>query len=150
MATFFSHLFYLFGITVLIRELFCIVSPLSHTLKMERFVNFINEHKGKSFDTLPPEVRSDLFGIFFFALYNFLIVVWAFLGLLTFNWIVFAALLGFSFIIYSPIVKLVRKVFGFGKAYTICHIIGSIIYVGLIGFAILNQYHLRIDLMQLF
>ena len=39
MATFFSHLFYLFGITVLIREFFSIMNPSSHTLKIERFSN---------------------------------------------------------------------------------------------------------------
>lgn len=150
MATFFSHLFYLFGITVLIREFFSIMNPLSHTLKIERFSNFVKEHNGKKLDKLPPEVRNDLFGIFFYALYSISIFVWGFLGLLTFNWIVFAVFLAFSILICSPISKLIRKVFGYGKAYTVYHVIGSIVDFGLIGFAIINQYHLRIDLMQLF
>lgn len=144
-----SHIFYLFGIIYLIRELIDLVTPLKYTRNMEWLFQFAKDQKTdkvKSFSDLTTEQR----GVLMHVLFSMIVIVWAGIGLLTANWVIFAAFLFFGFVIYTPLSKLVRKVFGFGKAYVMLHIFGSVVDLLLVGFAIINQYHLKIDVLKLF
>lgn len=144
-----SHIFYLFGIIYLIRELIDLVTPFKYTRNMEWFFQFAEDQKTdkvKSFSDLTADQR----GVLMHALFSMIAIVWAGIGLLTANWVIFAAFLVFGFVIYSPLSKLIRKVFGFGKAYAMLHIFGTIVDILLVGFAIINQYHLKIDVLKLF
>lgn len=144
------HIFYLFGIVYLISELFAVLNPLSYTAKMERIFTFMKKHAGENLDSLPPDVKKNIGSIMFHGFFSLAVMIWAFIGLLTSQWIVFVAFLVFSVAIYSPISKLIRAKFGYGTTYTVYHMFGSLVDIGLIGFAIINHYHLHIDLMQLF
>lgn len=144
------HIFYFFGILYLVHELFTVLNPLNHTWKMERIHTFVKEYSGTKPNDLPPEIRKDLGSIIFHGFFSLAVIIWAFIGLLTDNWIVFITFLAFSFAIFSPISKFVRSKFEYGKAYTMLHIFGSLVDIGLIGFAIVNHYHLHINLLELF
>lgn len=144
-----SHLFYLFGLIYLIRELIDLVNPIKFTKKMESLHKFVSEEKtfkSKAFSDLNAEDKN----LIWYSVLSILVIAWAALGLLTANWIIFVAFLVFGFVIYNPISKLVRKLFGFGKAYVMLHIFGTLVDILLVGFAIINQYHLKIDLVKVF
>jgi len=143
-----SHIFYLFAIIYLIREFIDLITPIEFTRKIEHIYKFAKEQKSnpKEFKDYTQEDKN----VIWYVLFSLVVILWAGIGLLTANWLIFATYLIFSFVIYSPISSIVRKLFGFGKAYVVLHILGTIVDILLIGFAIINQYHLKIDLFKLF
>lgn len=144
-----SHVFYLFGIIYLIRELIDLVNPIKFTRKMERLHKFVDDSKSNEPKTFA-DMTTDDKSLIWYSVFSLLVIAWAGIGLLTANWVIFATYLIFGFLIYSPISKIVRKLFGFGKAYVMLHVFGTIVDILLVGFAIINQYHLKIDLVKVF
>ena len=147
-----THIYYIFGIFYLIREFIDLITPVAYVRKMEKLHKFAEEIKDKNDDEVIQyrNVSSDLKSGMWNVIVSALAIAWVALGLLTANWIIFATFLIFAFLIYSPLARLVRKFFGFGKAYVALHIFGTIVDILLVGFAIINQYHLKIDLFKLF
>ena len=142
-----SHIFYLFGIIYLIREFMDLISPIEFTRRMEYMHSIASTLKTEPIEFSQYTQKTK--NIIMEGLFNALVILWAGIGLFTANWLIFVAFLIFIFLIYAPINNIVKKVFGFGKAYTTLHIFGTIVDILLIGFAIINQYHFKIDLFKL-
>ena len=142
-----SHIFYLFGIIYLIREFMDLISPIEFTRRMEYMHSIASTLKTEPIEFSQYTQKTK--NIIMEGLFNALVILWAGIGLFTANWLIFVAFLIFIFLIYTPINNIVKKVFGFGKAYTTLHIFGTIVDILLIGFAIINQYHFKIDLFKL-
>lgn len=142
------HLFYLFGILCLFRELNDLLHPIQYVNKM-RLLYAMGESKSKEIKT-HHDLNTDEKSAVWYAVFSLIYVMWMFVGLFTSEWIIFLAFIIFSFLIYSPIIKLIRTKLGMGKAHITAHIIATIIDICLILFAIINHYHLHIDLLTLF
>ena len=144
-----SHIFYFVWIIYLIRQLLDLTSPVKYTRNMQWFFQFAEDQKTdkrKLFAELSNEERN----VIIHAAFSLFVVIWAGIGLFTFNWVIFASFLFFCFVIYGPISNVIRKLFGFGKTYVMLHIVGTVVDILLVGFAIINQYHLKIDVLKLF
>lgn len=139
------HIFYLIGILYLIREIHDLLQPIQHAKKMSMLHNMIDKNI-ESHEDLSQDEKNALW----YAVFSLIYVVWMFVGLITSEWIIFLFFIIISFLIYSPIVKLIRTKLGIGKAYITAHIIATIIDICIILFAIINHYHLHINLLNLF
>ena len=143
------HLFYLVGIFYLIRELIELIQPIQYINKMKTLYKMVdkkNEPNAYEYKHLTIDEKSALW----YSVFSFIYVLWMLVGLFTSEWIIFLTFIIFSFLIYSPIVKVIRTKLGMGKTYITAHIISTIIDICLILFAIINHYHLHIDLLKLF
>ena len=141
------HLFYLVGILFLFRELIDLIQPIQYINKMNTLYKMADKkNEPNAYEHLTIDEKSALW----YSVFSFIYVLWMMVGLFTSEWIVFLTFLIFSFLIYSPIVKLIRTKLGMGKTYITAHIIATIIDICLILFAIINHYHLHINLLNLF
>jgi hypothetical protein len=148
------HLFYLVGIFYLIRELIDLLHPLQYASKMRMLYEMSDKNKENkklnlddiTYQRLSPNEKNALW----YGVFSLIYVLWMFVGLFTSEWIIFLSFIIFSFLIYSPIVKVIRTKLGLGKAYITAHIIATLIDIALILFAMINHYHLHIDLLNLF
>lgn len=148
------HLFYLVGIFYLIRELIDLLHPIQYANKMRILYEMSDKNKENkklnlddiTYQQLSPDEKNALWYVVFSLIY----VIWMFIGLFTSEWIIFLTFIIFSSLIYSPIVKLIRTKLGMGKAYITAHIIATLIDIALILFAIINHYHLHINLLNIF
>lgn len=121
------------------KTLFYLIAPIFIIYEMSHFSNpgQAISFKKKLTTTPREEMKdvlsgSDYLGIFTNLLYFF----WILIGLMSFNWLIFLVLLIMSFI---------PK--GYNK-YAIK--LDSLISALLIMFALINEYHLRINLLELF
>jgi hypothetical protein len=119
-----------------------LVSPIEKTKDARNFLKLSRMHKGKKWDEFSEEYKSELKS----KVSLIWIVLWMFIGLFTFQWAGFLALIIFNFLLVSPLSKLLK----YSLAYTIIHWINSLIGFAFGVFVILNHYHLKIDLTQWF
>src|SRR5574343_757080 len=141
------HLFYLVGILFLIRELIDLIQPIQYINKMNTISKMADKkNEPNTYEYLTIDEKSAMW----YVLFSFTYILWMMVGLFTSEWIIFLTFLIFSFLIYFPIVKLIRTKLGMGKTYITAHIIATIIDIILILFAIINHYHLHINLLNLF
>jgi len=96
------------------------------------------KNKGKKWDDMTEEYKDllktkGLASVFF--------MLWMFTGLLTFNWLIFLAIIIFNFTIIAPLGKL----FKYSIGYTVLHWVNSLIGFTFGLFIIINSYHLKID-----
>ena len=141
------HLFYLVGIPFLIRELIDLIQPIQYINKMNTIYKMADKkNEPKAYEYLTIDEKSALW----YSVFSYIYVLWMMVGLFTSEWIIFLTFLIFSFLIYYPIIKLIRTKLGVGKAYITAHIIATIIDICIILFAIINHYHLHINLINLF
>lgn len=135
-----TTIYYLTAILFIWVELQWIVSPIEKANESRIFFVLSKLNKGKKWDECSDEYKSKLKS----KIWLLWIYVWMFLGLLTFQWVVFLAMIVFQIFIISPISKL--TIFTF--AYTIIHWVNSIIGFGFSVFVLINHYHLKLDLTQ--
>jgi hypothetical protein len=138
----------MFGILFLMRELYDLTRTTKTIRNLEWLFKFIQNKKLTSPIELDSLTESQQ-GVIFHAFFSLLVMVWVVVGILTSNWILFASYLLFMIGIINPLSKFVRTKFGFGKAYTATYIFDTIVGILLVGFAIVNHYHLKIDLVKL-
>ena len=121
-----KELFYLFTAAVLMYELKVLSSPKRY-LELLNGVKKISKEKKEGLEVKLTRKQS------LFLLFNSLYLIWGFIGLMTFNWVIFLVLLILSII---PT-----------KHYLQC-IFDSLITISLLIFAFINTFHLKINLYE--
>lgn len=132
-------IFYLSSIVFLIKELKWILSPIEETLSIQIKERKIKETKETKYDNLTQEQKSEYKSMFLSFIFVF---GWLFIGLFTFQWQAFLCFLIFQFLIIAPISKLTK----YNYVYTLLHWLNSLLGLAFIIFAIINSYHLKIDI----
>lgn len=137
-----EHLFYLFGIVVMIYELFWIISPKEMYTNSKDFQDLAKQNKDKQYKEYSQEYKR-LIGKN--AIMPFLIF-WLFLGLFTSQWGAFLIFIAFQFAIILPLDKLTLRT----DTGVVIHWVNSLIGFLYTAFIIINAYHLHIDLFAWF
>lgn len=137
-----KHIFYFIGIFFIISELLWVLYPQSKVKKSKRLYELKNEHKDKNWDEYPQEYKD----IILSKLPDLFFMFWLFVGLLTFNWFSFLLIISINVFIVFPISKITR----FSVAYTALHWVNSVIGLAFGVFVVINSYHLKIDVYELF
>lgn len=137
-----AAIFYLFGVYFIWHELIWIISPSFKAKEARKFFEAHKEHVGKKWGDLPESYREIILshlGVIF-------ITLWMFFGLFSSQWIGFLFMLVLNLFIVAPISKLVRDTW----IYIPLHWINSVIGFAFGIFVIINHYHLKLDLTQMF
>lgn len=137
-----TTIYYLSTILFIWAELDWLVSPIEKTNDAKRFFELSKLNKGKKWDEFSKEYKSELKS----KVWLIWILLWMFIGLFTFQWAGFLAMLIFNIVIISPLSKLTM----YSIAYTVIHWFNSLIGFAFGVFVIINHYHLKIDLTQWF
>lgn len=137
-----KEIFYLFAVFFTIYELTWVLKTKRKIKKSKEFEELSEKNKGLKFEDWSDDYTSMVFTRVFIKLP---MIIWLIVGLFTFNWIAFLAILTFNILIIAPISKLLKD----SIAYTILHWLNSLIGVIFGVFVIINAYHLKIDLYQL-
>lgn len=138
-----KHVFHIMTIVFVIYELIWIISPKKSTERTREFKTLAKKEKGLPWGEMTQR-HKDL--ILSKGIFSLVIVIWAVIGLITFNWLAFLLFLVFQFFIIAPLGKLFYNV----AMYTVIHWVNSVIGFAFGVFVILNSYHLKIDLLDLF
>ena len=124
------HIFYFFGLIALLYEILVIFN----TAKILDYSETVIKDKSKNMTGTQA----------FFILCLFLYIIWAFVGLLSFNWILFLAL-----ILLSVIGTIITKITKNRIVKIIYRKFDGILSACILLFIILNKYHLHINLYEL-
>jgi hypothetical protein len=135
-------IYYLSTIIFIWSEMIWLISPIEKTINTKKFHELNKQFKGKKWDEFSEEYKSELKS----KIWMLWVFLWVLIGLFTTQWIVFLILLIFNIIIIGPLSKLTR----YNILYTIIHWVNSLIGFCFGLFIIINHYHLKIDLTQLF
>ncbi len=132
-----KHIFYIIGIWFMVYELRWIMNPAKR-IKMRKFYY---KHKH-----IPHNLRGNklkkLLGNY--AVENVILFFWLIVGLFTFNWFLFAAILIFNVIVIGQLNKKANDYW-----FLVINWLNSVIGFVFVIFIIVNEYHLRIDLASL-
>ena len=138
-----KHIFYLIGVYFVLYELLWVISPQDQVDKAKKAEKLNKDFKGKKSCEWSEEYKD----LVYKNIVNFVFVFgWIIMGLFTFQWIIFLFKLAFYFIIIHPISRLTK----YSLAYTILHWINSLIGLVLALFIIINAYHLKINVTEIF
>jgi len=137
-----TAIYYFLGLFFIWSECVWLASPIEKTQNAKKFYELSKLNKGKKWeeysDEYKSEVKSKVWGIF--------ILFWLFIGLFSFQWIGFLAIILFNFLVIAPLSKLTR----FSYAYTVINWVNSLIGFAFGIFVIINHYHLKINLTEVF
>ena len=136
-----TTIYYLSTIIFLLIELHWLVSPIEKTNKTRKFMALSKLNKGKKWDEFSEEYKSQLKS----KIWLLYVLFWMLIGLFTFQWQAFLAMIVFNFMIINPISKLVKNTF----LYTILHWINSLIGFAFGVFVFVNHYHLKLNLTEI-
>lgn len=135
-------IFYLSAVFLLWNELDWILRPIKKTNEARQFKILSGINKGKKWDEFTDEYKSVVKS----KVWLFIPVIWIFIGLFTSQWVLFLSMFIFKIAIITPISKLAQH----SILYTIVHWINSVIGFAVGLFVIINHYHLKINLTELF
>lgn len=135
-------LYYLFTVVFLWLEIKWVVSPIEQTNQAKKFFELRELNSNKKFEDFDNEYKQILKS----KLWYILICIWFFIGLFTDQWIAYALFLIFNFTFVSPLSHITK----FSLMYTILHWFNSLIGFMFGLFVIINHYHLKINLTELF
>ena len=136
-----TTIYYLSTIIFLLIELHWLVSPIEKTNQTRKFMALSKLNKGKKLDEFSEEYKSQLKS----KIWLLYVLFWMLIGLFTFQWQAFLAMIVFNFMIINPISKLVKNTF----LYTILHWINSLIGFAFGVFVFVNHYHLKLNLTEI-
>ena len=136
-----TTIYYLSTIIFLLIEFQWLVSPIEKTNQTRKFMALSKLNKGKKWDEFSEEYKSELKS----KIWLLYVLFWMLIGLFTFQWQAFLAMIVFNFMIINPISKLVKNTF----LYTILHWINSFIGFAFGVFVIVNHYHLKLNLTEI-
>ena len=102
-----TTIYYLSTIIFLLIELHWLVSPIEKTNKARKFMALSKLNKGKKWDEFSEEYKSQLKS----KIWLLYVLFWMLIGLFTFQWQAFLAMIVFNFMIINPISKLVKNTF---------------------------------------
>lgn len=138
-----KHIYYLAGILFLMYELSWIFNTSKHLDKKDLFKALVNSEKDKTWDNNSDQYKEVLIT---FGLPQLCFTVWIFIGLFTFNWIVFLSFLLINVFLVSFISKNIKN----RNIEIVLHFINSMFGAAFLVFVIINSYHLKIELIELF
>jgi len=133
-----KFIFYAIGVCYLIYEILWITHPIERATESFNLAKLFQDNKGKKWDTYSQEYKDWIKSKFYLVIY----VVWPFFGLFTFQWAGFLLFILINHIIFTPINRLGKNN---KPLFIFTHFIHSFIAAILIGFLILNSYHLKLD-----
>lgn len=144
-----TFIFYAMGIPYILYEIYYIgnIKNLTEEIKAyalkpkEEKDKLMKEQKGKKFDEMDPGYKKlGQRGIIAYTC-----ITWWFVGLFSTNWLVFGSIIVLNIVVFA----LPKKYTKYNLAYRIISASESAIFILLIFFAILNRYHLHINLLEL-
>lgn len=137
-----NYIFHTFTIAFIIYELLWLLNPKHYVELAKKFSEESEKHKGLKWEDFSDEYK----GILPAKLVKvFVFTGWMFLGLLSFNWVVFLSLIIFNLIVIAPISKVTK----YSKIYTGVHWVNSLIGFSAGIFILVNSFHLKINLYNL-
>lgn len=140
------YLFHLITILFAFYELTWILNPSEKYYSLKKLVELSKEQEGKKWADYSQEYKDNLFEIIFRLLSTFVLIFWLLIGLFTFNWVGFLVFIGFQLVIITPLNKLFKSNDSIKiKIHWINSVIGFLFAI----FVIINQFHLKIDLLEL-
>ena len=142
MTNFLTNIYYLSTCIFLYEEILWIMQPTVESKKSMDFFMLEKQNKGKKYEEYSEDFKSAIRGRYT-GMYS---ILWAFIGLFTFQFDFFTLFLMLQIIIVGSISKLTRKYF---VPYTILHWLNSIIGFAFGIFIILNHYHFHINIYNL-
>jgi hypothetical protein len=126
-----KFIFYSFSVLAVLYELWAIRN--SH--KIQKVKQILDDVKGVDYSNLNGEQKSQVGKSCIFAVFHFMYFFWNVVGLMSSQWILFLLILIFGI--------LSSYVFKRNKAW---HTTDCILSMSIIVFAVINTYHLHIDL----
>lgn len=138
-----TTIYYLSTIVFLYVQLGWVMRPIEKTIKYNRYKLLSKEFENKKEEEYSEEYKKEKETKSFQALW---IAVWLFIGLFTFQWAGFLSIILLNILIISPLSKIARSTF----FEVIINWINSIIGLSFAIFVIINHYHLKIYLAQIF
>lgn len=136
-----NHIFYFIGIIFFLRSLSYLLAPVAKSKKLVAFNKLQKENKGKEWDEYTPEYKEKLKG-YIWKLPLFLFPIFGLFS--SVNWMLFLVYLIVSTAILAPLGKLLSG----SKAHVGYVILSATVAIGVSLFAVLNAYHLRINIWQ--
>jgi len=133
-----THLFYFGGLLFLIYEMYFLFNVVEKVNNVKKYKEYNKENKGVKYDDMPEDIKSQVLEV---MLIGIPYMLWLFVGLLSTQWVLFGLLIIFAFGIVTPL----RKLVGFSPLRYITTTIDTLICISVIGFIIINKYHLHID-----
>jgi len=107
----------------------------------KQFYELSKLNDGKKWETYSEEYKDQIKS----KLSQAYIIVWLFIGLFTYQWIIFLLNLVFSVLVISPLSKKLLHT----KLFTPLHWVNSVIGFSFCVFVIVNHYHLKLDINSL-
>lgn len=141
---FFKIFYYTVGLWFLIEELIWVFNPTASTQKAVDNRPFFLKENLEKYSEWDEKDKPKIF----ILLKGLIFMLWLFIGIFTYNGILFIVRLLLSFLSMPAYKYYGETNFNF-KIYNILHFIGSLISVILIIFVIMNSFHLHIDLSEM-
>lgn len=133
-------LYYLSTIIFIWKSLNWLVSPIEETKNVKNFIELSKLNKSLKWNNMSKEYKSEIKS----KIWYIWILLWMFIGLVTFQWIAYLTLIIFKLLI-TPITKITK----YSILYTIISWISSLMDFCFCLFVIINYYHLKINLTEL-
>ena len=137
-----TTIYYLSTFVFICLELAWLISPIEKTQENKKFTELAKQFKGKKWDEYSKDYKEKLKS----KTWSLFIIIWLFVGLFTFQWVAFLAILLFNNIVIMPLSEITK----YSIYYAILHWINSLIGFLFAIFVVINHYHLKIDLTELF
>lgn len=136
-----TTIYYLFTFAFILEEVTWLFNPIEKTIKSKAKLKNLKSIGTKKRQELSEEEKES----FKQGLFSIILLVWVFIGLLTFQWFAFLGFIILNFFIVGPLLKLTNNI----KVLAVINWINSLIGFSFGIFVIINHYHLKIDLFQL-
>lgn len=138
-----TTIYYLSTIVFLYVQIEWIMHPIEKTIKYNRYKLLSKEFENKKEEEYSEEYKKERERKLFQIIW---ITIWLFIGLFTFQWVAFLSIYLLNILIIPALKKIITNYF---FEVTI-NWINSIIGLSFAIFVIINHYHLKIDLTQIF
>lgn len=136
-----TTIYYLFTFAFILEEITWLFNPIAKTIKSKAKLKNIKSIGTKKWKGVSEEEKES----FKQGLFSIMLLVWVFIGLLTFQWVVFLGFIILNFFIVAPLMKLTNNI----KVSAVINWFNSLIGFAFGIFVIINHYHLKIDMFQL-
>lgn len=136
-----TTLFYLTTIIFIWANLKWVIAPIEETQKLKNFNGLLKSVKGKEWNDYPKELKSMIKSKFWLLW----ILIWYFIGLFTAQWVGFLSLF-----LFGIITSMITTPFKYTIFRSVISWFHALINVVVSVFLIINHYHLKINLTELF
>lgn len=133
-----THLFYFMGLLFLMYEIFFLFNIEEKIANSKQYKDYRKENPDATYSKFPDKIKNVFLET---AIIGIPYILWMFVGILSSQWIVFTAYLVFAFGVVTPL----RKLVGYSPARFYFTFTDTLICIFVIGFIVINKYHLHID-----